>query len=170
MSMSRWILLLICSGAVLLSTGCGGGKGGGDRLSRPELQSRANHICTDLNRKEQSDLGSTTKAGIDRNLARLDSALSDLARLNPPAADESRYRKFVRSFKRSAAFFREKEPLLIQLTRRMRAHPSDSHTTARYETLVRPFVREIRIAAENATALGLDKCAKGLTGGSSSSG
>jgi hypothetical protein len=168
--MSRWILLPICFGAVLLATGCGGGSGDGGRLSRTEFQSRANHICTDLNRKEQPDLGATTKAGIDRNLARLDSAVSDLARLNPPAADEAHYRAFVRSFKRSVAFFREKEPLLILLTRQMRAHPSDSRTTARYETLVRPFVQEIRVAAENATALGLDKCASGLTGGSGSSG
>jgi hypothetical protein len=167
--MSRLILLLICSGAVLLSTGCGGG-GRGDRLSKGEFQSRANHICTELNRKEQPDLGATTKVGIDRNLARLDSAVSDLAGLNPPAADESRYRNFVRNFKRSVAFFREKEPLLILLTRQMRAHPSDSRTTARYQTLVRPFVQEIRVAAENATALGLTACASGLTGSSGSGG
>ena len=166
--MSRWILLLICSAAVLLATGCGGGSG--DRLSRSEFQSRANGICTDLNRKEQPDLGATTKAGIDRNLERLDSAVSDLARVNPPAADERRYRAFVSSFKRSVAFFREKEPLLILLTRQMQAHPSDSRTTARYQTLVRPFVEEIRVAANNATALGLDKCAAGLTGGSGSTG
>jgi hypothetical protein len=170
MSMSRWILLLICSGAVVLATGCGGGSGGGDRLSKSEFQSRANGICTDLNRKEQPDLGATTKAGIDRNLDRLDSAVSDLARVNPPAADERRYRAFVNSFKRSVAFFREKEPLLILLTRQMRAHPSDSRTTARYQTLVRPFVEEIRVAANNASALGLDKCAAGLTGGSGSNG
>jgi hypothetical protein len=170
--MSRWILLLICSGAVLLSTGCGGGggRGDGDRLSRSEFLSRGNHICSDLNRKEQPDLGSTSKAGIDRNLTRLDSALSDLARLHPPAADDSHYRAFLRHFQHSVAFFREKESLLILLTRQMRAHPSDSHTSARYETLVRPFVQDIRAAANNATAVGLDVCANGLTGGSSSNG
>jgi hypothetical protein len=168
--MSRLILLLICSGAVLLATGCGGGSGGGDRLSRTEFRSRANHICTDLNRKEQPDLGATTKAGIDRNLSRLDSAVDDLEGLNPPAADEGRYRAFVRNFKDSVAFFREKESLLITLTRQMRAHPTDSRTTARYEALVRPFVAQIRVAAENATALGLTACAKGLTGGSGSTG
>ena len=168
--MSRWILLLICSGAVLLSTGCGGGEGGGDRLSRPEFRSRANHICTDLNRREQPDLGSTSKAAIGRNLGRLDSALSDLARLHPPAAAESRYRAFLRDFRHSVAFFREKEPLLILLTRQMRAHPSDSRTTTRYQALVRPFVQDIRAAADNATALGLTACANGLTGGSGSTG
>jgi hypothetical protein len=169
--MSRWILPLICSGAVLLATGCGGsGSGGGDRLSKPEFRSRANQICRDLNRKEQPDLGATSKAGIDRNLARLDSALSDLARVNPPAADEARYRAFLRNFKHSVAFFREKEQLLILLTRQMQAHPSDHHTTARYQALVRPFVQEIRVSADNATALGLTACATGLTGGSGSTG
>jgi hypothetical protein len=165
--MSRLILLLICSGAVLLSTGCGGaGSSDGDRLSRAEFLTRANQICTDLNRKEQPDLGSTSKAGIDRNLDRLDSALSDLEDVNPPAADEAHYRAFLRNFKQSVAFFREKEQLLILLTRQMQAHPTDSRTSARYQTLVRPFVDDIRAAAKNATAVGLDACANGLTGGS----
>jgi len=168
--MRRSILFLSCAGAVLLAAGCGGGGVGGKRLSRTEFRSQANHICSDLNRKEQPDLGSTSKAGIDRNLDRLDSALSDLDRLNPPAADEARFRAFLRDFKRSVAFFKAKENLLILLTRQLQAHPSDSHTTARYEALVRPFVQDIRAAAESATALGLTACANGLTGGSGSNG
>jgi hypothetical protein len=163
--MRRLILVLFSAAAVLLSAGCGG-SGGDQRLSKSEFQSRANQICTDLRHREQPDLGSTSKAGIDRNLDRLDDALDDLARLNPPAADESRYRTFLDNFRRGVDFAREKEPLLIVLTRQMRTHPSDTHTTERYETLVRPFVEDIRVAAENAVALGLTACANGLSGSS----
>lgn len=159
------MLILFCLGAVLLSAGCGGG-GGDKRLSRPEFQRRANQICTDLRRREKPDLGSTSKAGVDRNLNRLDGALNDLARLNPPAADESRYRTFLHQFRRGVDFARAKEPLLILLTRQMRAHPTDSHTAAQYDTLVRPFVEDIRVAADNAVALGLTSCANGFGGSS----
>ena len=164
--MRRLLLLLFLAPIVLLSAGCGGSGGGDQRLSKSEFQSRANQICTDLRRREQPDLGSTSKAGIDRNLDRLDDALNDLSRLNPPAADESRYRTFLDNFRRGVDFAREKEPLLITLTRQMRAHPSDTHTTERYQTLVRPFVEDIRVAAENAVALGLTACANGLSGSS----
>ena len=157
------MLALFACGAVLLSTACGGG-GGGQPLSETTFRSRANNICKDLTRQQQPDLTTNSKAAIDRNLGRIDSALSQLKRLHPPARDESRYRHLLTSFQRSVDFVRSHEATLIRLTDQMRAHPSDSHLTAQYRTLVRPFVLEIRLASTDAKALGLSACAKGFTG------
>ncbi|HZC75126.1 MAG TPA: hypothetical protein VE220_04050 [Gaiellaceae bacterium] len=156
------MLALFACGAVLLSTGCGGG--GGQRLSETAFRSRANHICRELNRKEQPDLATNSTTAVDRNLGRINSALSQLKGLHPPTRDESRYRNLLTSFQRSADFVKAHEATLVKLTDQMRSHPSDSHLTAQYRTLVGPFVQEIRAAATDANALGLSACAKGFTG------
>jgi len=154
---------------VLLAAGCGGGSGGGQRLSHAEFQSQANHICTHLRREEQPDLGSTAKSGLDRNLDRIDSAVSDLERLQPPAADAARFRGLLKTFKQAIAFVRANEAHLITLTRQMQSHPSDSHLTAEYQRLVAPFVRDAQQLGVDANALGLKACATGFTGGGSGS-
>ena len=164
-------IVMLCAGLALLTAGCGG-SGGGDnqRLSHSEFQGRANHICTKLRQQEQPDIGSTAKSSIDRNLGRIDSAVSDLERLQPPQADQARYRHLLKTFKRTIAFVKAKEPLLIRLTTQMQAHPSDTHLTARYQSLVRPFVRDAQLLGVDANALGLEACATGFTGGGSSAG
>ena len=163
--MPRSILILSCLAAVLLAAGCGSG-GGSDTLSKAEFQRRANQICRQLTRQEQPDASSTSKAGLDRNLHRIDSALSQLEDLDPPATDAQRYRSMLASFKRSDAFVKENELRLIQLAHQLQLHPSDVHTRAQYEQLVRPFVENVRVAAAAAKQLGLEDCVTGFTGGS----
>jgi hypothetical protein len=163
--MPRSILILSCLAAVLLSAGCGSG-GGSDTLSKAEFQRRANQICRQLTRQEQPDASSASKAGLDRNLRRIDSALSRLEDLDPPAADEQRYRTLLASFRRSEAFVKENELRVIQLAHQLQLHPNDVNTRARYEQLVRPFVENVRVAATAAKQLGLEDCVTGFTGGS----
>ena len=168
--MRRPILVLFCAGAALLAAGCGGGggsSGGGQPLSHSELQSHANDICTKLKQEEQPDLASSSKDAIDRNLGRIDSALSDLQRLEPPQQDAARYKDLLTRFRRTAAFVKANEARLIRLTNALKAHPSDSRTDAQYQALVRPFVEEAKRAGADATALGLQACAAGFTGSSS---
>ena len=162
--MSRSILILTCLGAVLLAAGCGGSSSHG--LSEAAFRSQANHICSDLTRREKPDLASTAKASVDRNLDRIDSAVSKLEALDPPTRDETRYQALLTSFKRSVAFVRANERRLITMTQRLRANPSDSRTTAQYQHLVRPFVQDVQRAGTDANALGLTTCANGLSGGS----
>jgi len=163
--MSRSILVLFSLGAVLVFAGCGGGSGD-NRLSETAFRSSANQICTGLTRQEKHDLATTDKASLDRNLGRIDSALSKLKGLRPPAKDEARFRALLARFKRSVAFVRAKEPLLIQLTHQLRAHPSDARTMARYQGIVRPFLQDVAQAGVDARTLGLPACASGLSGGS----
>jgi hypothetical protein len=166
--MPRSLLVLSCAAAVLLAAGCGGGGGGRQRLSEADFRTRANHVCDELNRQEKSDLGSTSKASVDRDLSRIDSAVSQLEALRLPARDATRYRALLKHFKRSVALVRAKEPLLIQLARDLRLHPSDARTMARYERIFRPFLQNLARAGADARALGLTTCANGLGGGSSS--
>jgi hypothetical protein len=160
------MLVLLCSGAVLLASGCGGSGGGGHRLSEAAFRVRANHICTGLTRQEKPDLSSSSKASVDRNLGRIDDALGQLEGLRPPAGDEARYHALLTRFKRSVAFVKAKEPLLIELTHQLRSHSSDSRTMARYQRIVRPFLRDVARAGADARALGLGACANGLSGSS----
>ena len=134
------------SRAVLLATGCGSTTSSSDQLSRTEFRARANHICSELIRREKPDVNSTSKDALDRNLGRLDSALSDLDGLHPPAGDEGRYRALLTNFRKGVAFFRANESILILLTQQLQKHPSDTATAARYDHLVRPFVHDIRAA------------------------
>jgi len=167
--MYRSILVLFCLGAVLLPTACDG-SGGGQRLSEAAFRTRADHICSELNRKEQPDLATNSKAAIDRNLGRIDSALSQLKSLQPPTRDKARYQHLLTSFQRSVAFVRAHESTLIHLTDQLRIHPSDPHLTGQYQSLVQPFVQEVRLAGADANALKLNSCANGFTGGSGSTG
>jgi hypothetical protein len=167
----RSILTLSCLAAVLLAAGCGGSSSGGnDKLTKAELQSRANQICRQLARQQRPDVSSNSKAALDRTLRRIDSALSQLAALHPPAGEAQRYQTLLASFRRSVAFVRENELLVIQLGQQLQANPADTRTRARYEHLVRPFVKNIRVATTAAQALGLEDCVAGFTGGSGSSG
>jgi hypothetical protein len=162
----RLSILVLFSVAVLLLTSCGSGDGS-HRLSEAAFRSRANHICSELTRQEKPDLGSTSKVAVDRNLGRIDSALSQLEGLRPPAHDEQRYRAMLTSFKRSVAFVKANEPRLIQMARDLRSHPSDRGGFMRYARLFRPFLQEVAIAGNDAKALGLGACATGLSGASS---
>jgi hypothetical protein len=166
--MRRATLLLLCTGLALLAAGCGGGSGGGQTLSHADFQSQANHVCAKLSQQEKPDIGSTAKSSIDRNLDRIDSAVSDLERLQPPAADQARFRHLLATFKRTIAFVKAKEVLLIHLTKQMQSHPSDSHLTAQYQNLVRPFIHDAQSLGTDANALGLKDCATGFTGGGGS--
>lgn len=161
--MQRPTLVLVSCGAALLVAGCGSSS---HQLSKAEFQARANHICSDLIHREKPDVNSTSKAALDRNLGRLNSALSDLNGLHPPAGDAGRYRALLQNFGRAVAFFKANESILILLTRALQKHPSDTATTARYDQLVRPFVHDIQAASSKATALGLTACASGFSGGS----
>jgi hypothetical protein len=161
--MLRPTLVFVCCGAALLAAGCGGSK----QLSQAEFQAKANHICSDLSRREKPDVHSTSRAALDRNISRLDSALSDLNDLHPPASDAARYQALVTNFKKGVDFFKANESILILLTRQLQKHPGDNATAARYDQLVRPFVHDIRQASAAATALGLTDCANGFSGGSS---
>lgn len=171
--MYRPILILLCVAAVLLSTGCGGGGGSSstttssDRLSEAAFQARANQICTHIRSQEKP---STTKAGTDTNLALVDSALSELQSLTPPAKDEAKYQDLLTNFKQALAFVKANEARLLSLGERLRANPSDTRVAAAYRRLVQPYVKQAQRAAADATALGLTACASGLTGGSTSSG
>src|SRR4029077_2282450 len=78
--MRRPTFVLVCCGAALLAAGCGSSK----QLCKGEFQAKANHICSDLRRREKPDVSSTSRAALDRNISRLDSALSDLNGLHPP--------------------------------------------------------------------------------------
>jgi hypothetical protein len=167
--MPRPILILSCIAAVLLAAGCGSG-GSKSNLSKAEFQSRANQICRQLARQQRPDVSSTSKAALDRTLHRIDSALSRLEALDPPAADAQRYQTLMASFRRSVAFVRENELLVVQLGQQLQANPADLRTRARYEHLVKPFVRNIRVATAAAQDLGLEDCVAGFTGGSGSSG
>jgi hypothetical protein len=161
--MLRPTLVFVCCGAALLAAGCGGSK----QLSQAEFQAKANHICSDLSRREKPDVHSTSRAALDRNISRLDSALSDLNDLHPPASDAARYQALVTNFKKGVDFFKANESILILMTRQLQKHPGDNATAARYDQLVRPFVHDIRQASAAATALGLTDCTKGFSGGSS---
>jgi hypothetical protein len=66
--MLRPTLVFVCCGAALLAAGCGGSK----QLSQAEFQAKANHICSDLSRREKPDVHSTSRAALDRNISRLD--------------------------------------------------------------------------------------------------
>jgi hypothetical protein len=162
--MPRRTLVFVCCGVALIAAGCGGSSS--QQLSKAEFQARANHTCSDLIRSEKPDVNSTSRAALDRNLARLDSALSDLNGLHPPASDAGRYRALLQNFGKAVAFFKANESILILLTRQQQEHPNDAATSARYAQLVRPFVDDIRAASAAATALGLTACASGFSGGS----
>jgi hypothetical protein len=162
--MRRSAFVLVCSGAVLLATGCGSSS---QQLSKAEFQTRANHVCSDLTRREKPDVSSTSRAALDRNISRLDSALGDLDDLHPPASDAARYQALLTNFRKGVGFFKANESILILLTRQLQKHPADNATAARYDQLVRPFVHDIQQANAAATALGLKECAKGFSGGSS---
>jgi hypothetical protein len=164
------ILALFCSALVLLAAACGGGNSGSDRLTQAEFQTKANHICRELNKQEQPDLSTNSKDAVDRNLSRIDSAIGQLKGLRPPADSDARFQELLKSFEQTAAFVRAHESVLIELTRQQQAKASDPRVIARYERLVRPFLRELQIAGADATALGLTDCANGLTGASSSNG
>lgn len=166
--MYRLTLTLFCLGAVLLATSCGSGGGSStssDRLSEAEFQSRANQICTKVRGQEKP---STSKAGTDQNLSLVESAVNELQDLKPPTKDKARYQDLLTRFKRTLAFVRANETHLLSLSKRLRANPSDALAGAAYRRLVQPFVQEARLAAADATALGLTACANGLTGGSPS--
>ena len=165
--MYRLTLTLFCLAAVLLSTGCGGGSSSSDRLSEAEFQSRANQICTKVRNQEKP---STSKEGTDRNLGLVESALSDLQDLKPPAEHEAKYQELLTNFQRALAFVKANEARLLSLGERYRANPSDARVAAAYRRLVQPYVKEAQRAATDATALGLTACASGLAGGGSSSG
>ncbi len=161
--MLRPTLLLICCGAALLLAGCGGGSSK-KHLAAAVFGPQANQICSDLQTDEKPDLGSSTKAAVDRNLTRIDSALTKLNGLDPPAADQQRYQDLLTRFRRSVAFVRANQAHLIQLTRQLRKDPSDTTTLAQYQQLVSHFADDVRVAGSDAKALGLDVCSKGLTG------
>lgn len=163
--MRRSAFVLVCSGAVLLATGCGSSSS--QQLSKAEFQARANHICSDLTRREKPDVSSTSRAALDRNISRLDSALGDLDGLHPPASDAARYQALLTNFRKGVDFFKANESILILLTRQLQKHPGDNATAARYDQLVRPFVHDIQQASAAATAVGLTECAKGFSGGGS---
>jgi hypothetical protein len=164
--MSRSALVLVSCIAALLAAGCGGGNSN-QQLSKAEFQTRANHICSDLRRREKPDVSSTSRVALDRNISRLESALSDLNGLHPPASDKTRYQALLTNFSKAVDFFKANESILILLTRQLQKHPGDNATAARYDQLVRPFVEDIRQASAAATALGLTECAKGFSGKSS---
>jgi hypothetical protein len=167
--MRRPIPILFCLAAVLLASGCG--SGGGDRtLSKAEFQSRANRICRQLSRQEQPDVSSTSKAGLDRNLHRVDSALNQLEALHPPAALARRYQTLLASFRRSDEFVKENERRVIELAHQIQKNPADTRARARYEQLVRPFVANLQGAAAAAKDLGLTDCLSGFNGGSGAGG
>lgn len=162
--MLRPTLILICCGAALLLAGCGGGGSSSQHLSAAEFRAQANQICSELQTDEKPDLGSSTKAAVDRNLTRIDAALTKLDGLDPPASDQKRYRDLLTRFRRSVAFVRANQAHLIQLTRELRKNPSDTTTLAQYQQLVSHFTGDVRVAGADAKALGLDVCSKGLTG------
>jgi hypothetical protein len=160
------IVALFCTALVLLTAACGGSSDS-SRLSQSEFQAKANHICSELNKQEQPDLKTNSRDAVDRNLGRIDSAVDQLKGLRPPADDEARYQELLKGFERTTAFVRANESVLIELTRQQQGKASDPRVIARYERLVRPFVRQLGIAAADATALGLTTCATGFTGSSS---
>ena len=162
--MPRSILISSCLAALLLAAGCGSG-GGSNTLSRAEFQSRANQICRQLSRQQRPDVSSNSKAALDRTLHRIDSALNRLEALNPPASEAQHYQTLLASFKRSVAFVKENELLVVQLGQQLEANPSDLRTRARYEHLVRPFVKNLGVATTAARKLGLEDCVAGFTGG-----
>jgi gas vesicle protein len=166
LSLPRSILVLYGSAAVLLAAGCGGSSTSrsSQQLSASEFRARANHICNELNRQVQPDLASKSKAAVDRNLGRIDSALAQLKSLNPPASHRATYRDMLTNFQRSIAFVKTNEGHLILLARHLRAHPTDVRAKAEYQQLVRPFAQSAGLAGAAARALGLNACASGLTG------
>ena len=166
--MYRSTLVLCFLGAVLLSTGCGGSGGGGStrRLSEITFRLRANHICSKLSREAKADTDPNSKSGVKRGFARIDAALNDLGRLNPPAQDEKRYRTLLTSFRRSVDFLKTNRPQLVRMAKRLQSHPSDKRTEAQYKQLLRTFEQDIALARLDSTALGLNRCASGFSSGS----
>jgi hypothetical protein len=91
--MSRALLLLPLAA---LAAACGGGD---DRLSREELQSRVNAICTKVDRQLQ-ELGEPASidevAEFARKATRLArEGVADLRALEPPEDDEQQYDRFL---------------------------------------------------------------------------
>jgi hypothetical protein len=160
----RATLIISCCGTALLLAGCGSGSGSTQQLSPTAFRTQANQICRDLRTSEKPDLGSTTKAAVDRNLTRIDDALTKLDALNPPASDKQQYRDLLTRFRRSVAFVRANEAHLIQLTHQLQKNPSDTNVAAQYQRLVSHFAGDVRTAGADAKKLGLSVCATGFLG------
>jgi hypothetical protein len=157
-------LAILCCGTAFLVAGCGGGSSSSQQLSPTAFRTQANQICGDLRTDEKPDLGSTTKEAVDRNLTRIDDALTKLDALNPPASDEQQFRDLLTRFRRSVAFVRANEAHLIQLTHQLQKNPSDTNAAAAYQRLVSHFASDVRTAGADAKKLGLGVCAKGFLG------
>lgn len=78
----------LVGGFALLAAACGGGDGGGDRLTKAEFQSQANAICAKY--QDQLDALDTPTSIeeipdlVDQALAILDKEIDEIAALNPP--------------------------------------------------------------------------------------
>jgi hypothetical protein len=164
---------IVFLGATLLCIGCGG-----SRLSESALRAKANGICTKLNGQTES-VKIPTRHALEAGIAAVQSGITQLARLRPPARDEATYTDFLARLRSGLAFIKAKGPQLVALEQALEktmprrigdygpglAFHRLSQVAGRETTLVRPLEQDVRIAANDARALHLGSCASGITGG-----
>jgi hypothetical protein len=147
------IAALGCCAIVLLASGCGSG-----HSSAAAFRTSADSICRELGLQTGSAV--STKTALDRHIRRAEAGIGRLARLHPPSGDERSYRDLIATLRRTMSLARTRFPALIT---------SKQPSRQAVERLVRPLGHDIRRADRDARAVGLEACAKEISGGSSAS-
>jgi hypothetical protein len=149
---------------------------GPGRLSESEFRLKANGACSAMKEKANS-VDTATPLGFAAGMRMLETGVAQLERLRPPASAAATYVDFLANLKRTVALIRRDQPELVKLTnrvtaslpRRISTYGPSPFKNSRYRALLRrenQLVRQIlvpaRVAARDATKLGLNKCASGL--------
>jgi len=92
---------------LLLATACGGGDGGGERLSKEEFQTQANAICAKYDEQLKA-IGSPTSIDeipdlVDQALEILNKEIDEVSALNPPEELQSDFDAMIAATDRTKA-------------------------------------------------------------------
>jgi hypothetical protein len=154
-------LASLCCATALLGAACGGGSS-----PQPDLDYglKANAICLTL--AAETAGSPATAAGLTKNVAALDTALSGLEKLVPPTdGDKPYYLDLVAKFKAADELFKIDLPQFIQLQKKLSAHPNDKAAQKKFNKLAAPVASNLSAAATDAHKLGMGKCEVAFSGG-----
>jgi len=146
-------LASLCCATALLGAACGGSS------PQPDLDYgvKANGICLLLTAKTAGS--PATAAGLRKNAAALDTALSGLEKLVPPNdGDKPYYLDLVAKFKAAVQQYTGNLQQLIELQQRLKAHPNDKAAQKKFTRLSAPVGQYLAAAATDAHKLGMGKC------------
>ena len=118
--------------------------------------SRANAICITL--VSQTAGNGTGNAGIRQNAAALDTALSGLEQLVPPATVSARYSDLLANFKAAVELYKINLSKFIRLNNKLKANPNDKTAEKQLVHLQAPISRNLQAAAKDAHSLGMGRC------------